>query len=367
MAQELPLTSLHRQAGAILQPWRDWVVPWRFAGLDSEYRAVRHHAGLIDWSVWGLIEVRGVDRVSFLQNLLTNDIKKLQPGAGCQAALLTSTAKLVADLLVLADHEAHWLVVQRSHAAELLKTLDRYLITEQVTLHDQTQTHALLSVQGPGSASLLSQLIALPRSFRQPLEHALLTIDGVPLRGVAHSLTGEPGAILVVPTEHAGSVWNRLLQQGRPAGLLLIGWETLNVLRLEAGIPWDGIDMDETTLLPETGLEEHLVSYTKGCYVGQEIVARLQTYGSVSRKLVGLACDGRDVPEPNDPITKDGQSLGHITSACLSPTLQQPIALGYVKRPFYEIGTTVTVLRTGRAIPATLANRPFVAGTVRAA
>jgi folate-binding protein YgfZ len=108
--------------------------------------------------------------------------------------------------------------------------------------------------------------------------------------------------------------------------------------------------MDETTLLPETGLERETVSMTKGCYIGQEIIARVDTYGSLSRKLMRLICEGSTVPQPHDPILKEGTTIGEITSACFSPTLQRPIALGYVKRPHYEADTPVDVARAGGLI-----------------
>jgi folate-binding protein YgfZ len=187
-----------------------------------------------------------------------------------------------------------------------------------------------------------------------------LTIEDVPVRLIRHSVTGELGAILVVLAEHAAWLWDWLRQRAQPQGLTPIGWEALNVLRIEAGIPWFGIDMDETNVLSETGLEEQAVSDTKGCYVGQEVIARLQTYGSVSRKLMGLACEGLRVPQPKDPITKGGDALGTVTSACCSPALNRPIALGYVKRPFYEAGTLVTILHEGQTIAAQVVKRPFI-------
>ena len=331
-------------------------MPKRFNDPDHEYRAVRQQAGLIDCSVLGLLEVGGADRGTFLHNILTNDIKSLAPGSGCQAGLVTASAKLLADLLVLADDERHWLLVQRSRAEVVLKTLERYLITEDVALRDHTQTSVLLALQGSTSIATLSRALGTPITFQQALDHRVVTLDSVPIRAIAYSLTGEPGAILAVVAENAAWLWERLRRHGAQP----VGWEALNVLRIEAGLPWYGLDMDETTLLPETGLEERLVSYTKGCYVGQEIIARLQTYGSVSRKLMGLVFEGQEMPQAHDPITKAGEQIGEITSACFSPALNRPIAMGYVKRPFYEVGTAIVVKRDGKELPAKLVKRPFI-------
>jgi len=370
MAQDLLLNPLHQQSGATFQSWQDWIVPWRFTGLDAEYQAVRQNCGLIDWSTMDLIGVRGADRIPFLHNLLTNDIKALKPGSGCHAGLVSPTAKLLADLIVLADAEAHWLLVDGSRTETVLKTLDRYHITEEVTLHGQTTQQAVFALQGPNSLSVLQRILNVQLRFQRPLDHVMVKSESTPVRLVAHSPTGEPGVVLIVLAEQAAWLWDLLSQRGRPHGLVCVGWEALNTLRIEAGIPWYGVDMDEESLLPETGLEAHAVSDTKGCYVGQEVIARLQTYGSVSRKLMGLVCEGQVVPQANDPITsarggsafggKDGERLGTITSACFSPTLGKPIAMGYVKRPFYEVGTRVTVMRGEQALPATLVKRPFI-------
>lgn len=326
------------------------------AAVLEEYHAVRREAGLIEGSAWGAVEVRGADRAAFLHNLLTQDIKSLAPGAAAEAALVTPAAKWLAHLVVLAETDAHWLIAHRERIDTVLKTLDHYLITEDVTLADRRGSHAALALQGPRSPAILQGLI--PRQGSGSLgEDPEASGRGTGrIRQAAYSFTGEPGAMLIVPVEEAPA----LRAQCREHGAAPVGWDAAHVLRIEAGIPWDGSDMDESNLLPETGLESRAVSDTKGCYVGQEVIARLRTYGSVSRRLMGLVCDGTTVPQPKDAISKDGESVGEVTSACLSPALGRPIALGYVKRPHYEAETSATILRGGTAIPARLALLPFI-------
>lgn len=304
----------------------------------EEYQAVRRQAGLIDCSAWGVVEVRGADRVAFLHNLLTQDIKTLASGAGCEAALVTPAAKLLADMVVFADADAHWLLALRRRVDTILKTLERYLITEDVALQDRTTTHAIVALQGPASQEMVKEL------------------PGRSARVVAYSITGSPGLLILMPADQSATLQADLVSRGVPR----VGPEALNVLRLEAGIPWYGVDMDESNLLPETGLEARAVSQTKGCYVGQEVMARLAAHGSVSRKLMGLVCEGNDVPAAKDPILKDAERVGEITSACFSPALKRPIALGYVKRPCYEVGNRVLVQQAGREISATLVKLPFL-------
>lgn len=319
------------------------------------YRAVRERAGLIEGPIWGAVEVRGADRAGFLHNLLTQDIKSLAPGTAIEAALVTPAAKLLADLVVLAEPEAHWLIAPRGRIDMVVQTLDHYLITEDVTLADRRGSHAVLALQGPRSAEILKALSGLPAATRAA------QAGGV--RQAAYSCTGEPGALLIVPVEQVSALRSRFGE----GGAAVVGWDAVNVLRIEAGIPWYGIDMDESNLLPETGLERTHASDTKGCYVGQEVIARLKTYGSASRKLMGLVCAGREVPSANDPIEKNGEALGAITSACWSPALERPIALGYVKRPHYDAGAAVTIRHGGAAMPATLHVPPFVSPRARSA
>ena len=330
---------------------------------EQAYRAVQERCGIIDWPAWGVIHVGGVDRAGFLHNLLSNDIAALQPGGGCEAALLTASGKLVASLIVLADSDALWLLVDRARLTTVVSTLERYRITEDVALTDVSADWTVLALQGPQSPALLKNVLRCTRALSKPLAHCLVihppTRDGTTQRDVvrclAYPLTCHPGVLLTVPPRLAEGLRGLLRQHGAVS----VGSETLNVLRLEAGMPWYGLDMDEANLLPETGLEERLVSYTKGCYVGQEVIARLHTYGSVSQHLMGLVFDGTIVPERGDHILKDGQPGGDITSACFSPALKGPIALGYVKRPYYEAGIATIVMRERRAIPSTVIKLPF--------
>ena len=312
------------------------------ASTLEAYHAVRERAGLIDEPLWGAVEVRGADRAGFLHNLLTQDVTSLAPGTAVEAALVTPAAKLLADLVVLAEPQAHWLIAPRGRVEAVMQTLDRYLITEDVRLADRRGSHEVLALQGPRSAEILKAL-------------------GGGVRQAAHSCTGEAGALLIAPVEQAPALRRQCGERDAAA----VGWDAVNVLRIEAGIPWYGIDMDESNLLPETGLERTHASDTKGCYVGQEVIARLRTYGSASRKLMGLLVDGRDIPCAGDPIEKGGETLGAITSACWSPALQRPIALGYVKRPHYEAGAAVTVRHGRAAMPAALHVPPFVSPRAR--
>jgi aminomethyltransferase len=354
-------------------------VPWRFLSVEEEYDKIRHGVGLIDYSTQAVITLEGADRVSFLQNLLTNDIKPLTPGQGCQAALLTPTARLLADVLVCADAHALWLLCDASRAAIVSQTLERYRFTEQVTISNHERQTAVLALQGPRTFEVLTQIIGTVIALPQPGDHTAVVMEGVTLRVIRHTLTGEVGVLCLCSAEDVARVWALFQERGLRFGLGLVGWEALNIARIEAGIPWYGIDMDESNLLPETGLETVAVSDTKGCYLGQEIIARMQTYGSANKKLMGVLMEGQQLPNPGVVITSaepstvqsiaaepdttvrvPGEELGRVTSACFSPTLKRPIALGYLKRGAYAPGTPVTIVHQGTRVHATVCSRPFI-------
>ncbi len=369
----MPLTLLlhgrHARDGVAYHPLGQWIVPWRFGSLEAEYRALRTGVGLLDDSTQALIEVRGADRVSFLQALLTNDMALLGSGHGCRAALLDASAKLVADLLILADADVLWLMCPLDRASVVVETLERYHFTEDVTLVNRERAQAVLAFQGPRTMAVVSQWVGSTVSLPTPGDHVVAQLQEVTVRLVRHGLADEVGLLCLVPAEAIQSVWETLSHRAPSWGLTLVGWEALNIVRIEAGIPWFGIDMDTTNLLPETGLEDALASETKGCYLGQEIIARMRTYGSANKKLMGLLLSAKggsayggegDVPQAGDGIVRAGETIGRITSGCDSPTLRRPIAMGYVKRGAYEPGTAVEIARGDHRLAATVVTRPLV-------
>ncbi|MBI2104808.1 MAG: aminomethyl transferase family protein [Candidatus Omnitrophica bacterium] len=360
MAITLLLHGRHGGPAVRYEPLGDWLVPWRFGAFEEEYRALRAGVALLDCSTQALVECRGADRVSFLHRLLTNDLKRLSPGGGARAALLTPSGKLLAELLVLADAEAVWLLCDLPRAAVVAQTLEHYLFSDQVTVTNHERRKAALALEGPRAAELLAALVGPAASLAAPGDHATVSFEGLPVWLIRHSLIGGSGVLCLVDADQAEAAWGLLQRRGRPQGVRPVGWEALNTARIEAGVPWFGLDMDETTLLPETGLQAVAVSETKGCYVGQEVIARMQTYGSASKKLMGLLVEGQAAAGSGDRIVRGASEVGWVTSGCHSPVLRRPIAMGYVKRGAYEPGTAVEIVRAGGRVAATVAERPLV-------
>ena len=347
---------LHGKHGPAVtyEPLGPWLVPWRFHDPAAEYETLRTATGLLDGSTQALIEVRGADRTDFLHRLLTNDIARLVPGGGCRACLLDASAKLIADLVVLAEPERLWLFCDLTRAEIVAQTLTRYLFSERVTVVNHERRRAVLALQGPRTMELLAHVIGTAMPMPSDGDHVAASLHEIPLRLVRRALAGGVGVWCLVDAADAATVWGLLRDAGQRFGLRLVGWDALNTARIEAGLPWWGLDMDETNVLPETGLERVAVSETKGCYLGQEIIARMQTYGSPSKKLMGLVLEGNETPSCGDRIRRGGEDLGRVTSACRSPALQRPIAMGYVKRGADAPGTAVEIVRDGKPLAATV-------------
>ena len=338
------------------EPFGPWLVPWRFGDLSAEYRAIRHGTGIVDFSTQALIECRGADRAGFLHRLLTNDIKRLSPGAGCRAALLTDTGKLIAELLILADADATWLLCDLTAADLVAQTLEKYHITEDLTITNLERAQALLALEGPDSLARIRRMTGSPALLPEPFTHTPAFLGDVSFRAIRHSALSS-GVWCLVDARHAETFWRSLIASEIPP----IGWEAFNTARLEAGTPLFGIDMDGTNLLPETGVETALCSETKGCYMGQEIIARMATYGSANKKLMGLLLEGDDAPRAGDRILRKGggDEVGWVTSGTVSQDLKRPIALGYIKRGAYEAGTQVEIVRGAARTAAVVAARPL--------
>ena len=362
MAYPLLLHAKHQGATVTYQAFGGWIVPWRSGTFEQEYQTLRTGVGLVDYSSQALIEVTGADRASFLHNLLTNDVKRLAPGTGCPAALLTANAKLIADVLIFAESASLWLLCDANRAAVIAQTLNQYLFAEQVTITNHERAWAVLALQGPRTLEWARPLVGPAAAWAHPGDHLVASVEGLSVRWIRHSLVGDSGLLCLCPVEHVEQMWVWLQQRGRSVGLAVVGWEALNTARIEAGLPWYGIDMDDTNLLPETGLELVAVSDTKGCYLGQEIIARMQTYGSANKKLLGLLCDGDQAPAAGDRIFAQGAEVGVVTSGCVSPTLSRPIGMGYLKRGAHDPGTAVEILHGRDRIAATAAERPLVRG-----
>jgi aminomethyltransferase len=327
------------------------------ADLDvaaTEYRAVREGCGLVDRSDHGVLEVTGRDRASFLHALLSNDVKALGPGQGCAATLLDVHGKVQVVLLVWALDDRILLVTPPGRAPATFEALDHYLFSEKAVLEDITGSLAMLMLAGP-EASALAERLTGARAPEAAWSHVTGALGGTPVRVIrGGGETGEADVWLVAPAT-AGAA---LIAAVRAAGARPVGPAALESLRIEAGTPRFPDDIGPATLLPEVPFT-HLVSYTKGCYPGQEVVVRIRDRGHVNRHLRGLVLDADAVPEAGSEVLAGDTAVGAVTSATRSLGLDRPIALAMVRRQHAEPGTAVGVRVGDRVVPATVSALPF--------
>ncbi|MGE5344807.1 MAG: YgfZ/GcvT domain-containing protein [Acidithiobacillales bacterium] len=282
------------------------------------------------------IAVTGRDRTDFLQGLVTNDVKRLRPGEGCAAAFLTPKGRMLADLSVHCAPEELIVDAEPSLARTLDALFRKYVFFQQVAIENRTGVTGVLHLEGQGAEETLRKVIAQDAPSQA---HSAAALSSG--RVVRESRGGFEGFDLRVPSGAVGSLHASLVD----AGAVVAEPAVLEAARIEAGIPRWGAELTEEVLPDEADLPARgYVSYTKGCYVGQEIVARIRTYGHVNRRLVVLHLAPGDVPPTRAEIRKGLQKVGTVTSAVLSERLGRAVALGYIHRDHAAPGTELTVL-----------------------
>ncbi|HSK29896.1 MAG TPA: aminomethyltransferase family protein, partial [Candidatus Limnocylindria bacterium] len=363
MTKTLPLADFHRENGAVFVERDDWLLPAHFVDIAAEYRAVRSTAGLMDLSHRGLLQFTGPDRLAFLQGMLSNDLKLLKPFDGKYATLLTQQGKVIADVRVLCSLNSFYLDFWDSLKAKILDHINRYLVADEVEIADRSGEYATLSIQGPRSEALLRQLVGPAELPEQLWHHAMVSIDGAAVCVVSASHTGEPGFDLIAPRSSLADLARRLTDAGKTYfAAVWVGEEAQNILRIEAGIPRYGVDFSEDNLLLEVGID-HAVSFSKGCYLGQEVVERIRSRGHVNKKLCGLLIDGAEPAHAGDLVQVDGKNAGKITSSVISPRFGRPVALAYLHKDFWAPGTQVFIHSGESRRSATVSSLPFPAAS----
>ena len=327
--------------------------------MRKAYQDARQLAVAIDRSSRGRIVVSGRDRGTYLQGLFTNDIAALEAGHGCYSAYLTPQGRMISDMWVYELGDVILLDLPSVDRKDVvLAKLDQFIFSEDVQLGDVTDTFAQIGVVGPHAARVVGALLEKPSESVSSLdEHGNLrgTIAGGDAIVTRIADAGEPGFDLYVERTRLDVVRQQLASHDVGEA----DSDTVDVLRVEAGIPAFHRDMDEDTIPLEAGIESQAIDMNKGCYVGQEVIVRVlhRGHGRVARKLVGLSIDGDDVPPAGAVVMSGDRQIGNVTSAVLSIALAKPIALAYLQRDFLEPGTVVSVNGARSVVTAV----PFVA------
>lgn len=336
--------------------WFSQGTPASYGAVAEEYHALREGAAVFDMSTLGKLQVHGEDRIGYLQGQLSQDVQPLyEAGRGALSCLLKPTGQMLSDLVLFSTGDAIWLLTP-PHTRQLVQQrLEQFIILEDVEVHDLSDRYALLHVAGPLADSCLRALGATT-----PLtlwRGEILRWQGQPLHLLRTDRSGEPGYDLLVPLESAEQLWHTLQE----AGAKPTGYEAYHLRRVEAGIPLFGIDMDENTIPLEAGLGASAISFTKGCYTGQEVIHRVYSRGHTNRSLVGLRLLGETLPPYRAPLSVgERHNVGWVTSAVRSLSLGQGIALGYLRNEYLSPGTRVVVQQEPAPAEALVTPLPFV-------
>jgi len=335
-------------------------LPNDYGDLRGEYDAIRGGVAVIDFSAAGKLQVSGKNSVQFLNGLVSNDVKALEAGEGMLAAFPTLQGKLLA-LCRIYNLGAHLLLeLDAINREKILKNLSRFIPAGEFFVTDVSDHFALLSLQGPRSMELIEVLTgqAIDDGRRRIGERR---IAGAQVHIASHSRCGEMGFDLFIPVEFARKTLETILARGIIFGARQAGSGAFEIARIEAGVPREGVDAGENYIILESELES-AVSYTKGCYLGQEVIARIHWRGQPAKRLRGLLIEAGQSPAPGAEIfAEDGKKVGEITSGAHSFALDRFIALGYVHRYYLTPGTDFTLKQGDTELGrAELVELPFI-------
>jgi folate-binding protein YgfZ len=363
--QRLALHEFHFSLGArfaelngaeMVNDYGDWL---------AEYAALCQCAGVLDLSFRSRICLTGADRIRFLHGQVTNDVKRLQVGNGCYAAITTNKGKMESDLNIFCLAEELLLDFEPGLTENILKRLERFIVADDVQIVDVAPHYGLLSVQGPKAEEVVKRLGTFPEIPPRVLDSRKVsdtTLGEIYLTN--HARLGVGGFDIIIPNESLGAVADKLIAAAKQIGGCACGWQAFETARIEAGIPRFGVDMDETNLPLECGIGSRAISYKKGCYIGQEVINRIHSFGHVNKELRGLsladpANAGLPLPKRGDKLFRDGKEVGYITSAVQSPLLNANVALGYVRREANRVGVELNLrTATGESL-AKIVELPF--------
>lgn len=323
------------------------------ASWQKEYDAVRNNngAGLIDLSSRGLIEVAGAEAVMFLNGLITNDVKTLEDESCMTAAFPNVQGRLLAFARIVRRGDKFLFDTERATTETILSNLSRFTLAGDFRVTDLSNQINVLSIQGANAAEIVRNVFGE--------DAASVEANRVASINNGFIIKTKNGFDVFVEANNFDEVKTSLLN----AGAKLVSEDAFEVLRIEAGVPLYGVDVNETTVVLESGVDE-AVSFTKGCYVGQEIIARIHFRGHVAKKLTGLALEEEGAIKPEDKIkTADGaKEIGRVTSVTFSPRLNKTIALGFVRYEHLADGTEVLIISDEKELKATVVELPFVKG-----
>lgn len=355
-------TSIHAaftevNGAEVVSDYGDWL---------AEHAALTTSAGVVDLSFRSRLCLMGADRAQFLHGQVTNDVNAIGSNSGCYAALVSNKGRMQSDLHIWRLADELLLDFEPGYGAAVTQRLEKFIVSDDVQVMDAAPHYGLVHIEGPTADAVIAQL----QLFSElPAKELTSTHVNDPALGLMYlmnlSRAGSRGFDLFIPVGSLGEVAGKLITAAQSIGGRACGWRALETARIEAGIPRFGVDMDETNLPPETGIESRAMNYRKGCYIGQEVLNRLHTMGNVTRALRGLILEKEltALPVRGDKLAME-KEIGRVTSAVFSPRLNTNIALAYVRREQFAPGTELTLETKNGNSRALVAELPFVKAAV---
>ncbi len=332
--------------------------PDSYTTLREEYDALTGAAGLVRRSHVGRLELTGDDALDLLNRLSTNKLEDLTPGAGMGSVLTSAKGRIVDLLLVLMLEDRLLLIVSPDARERVAEWIDFYTFVEDVTVRDLTPDTAMFSLVGPNAPALVEEMAGEEAATLPQYGVLAANLGGVNVTVVRDDLGALPGFDVIAPVAEGERLWRYLVERSAGDGARPVGALALESVRVEQGVPAPGLELSEDYNPLEAGLGQH-ISFNKGCYVGQEVIARLDTYKKVSKHLVGLSWDGQDLPPLGASLTADGRRSGVVTSAVASERLGRGIGLGYVRKAHAEPGSKLTLEQDGSEVEVRVEALPF--------
>ncbi len=350
-----PFFDYHVIAGAKMVGFAGFLMPIQYKGITAEHMAVRENVGLFDLSHMGEFEVTGKDALAFLQRTTSNNVAALEVGQIQYSCMPMAHGGIVDDLLVYRLADRYFLVVNASNIEKDFDWL-RVNLTGDVRLVNRSADFGLLAIQGPKAQKVLAQLTDYDLESMKYYTVATAKIADIDIMFSRTGYTGEDGFELYIPPKHGAALWQAITKVGTKFGMELIGLGARDSLRLEMKMALYGNDIDESTTPVEAGLS-WIVDFDKD-FIGRDVLVR-QRDAKPDRRLVCLELEGKAFPRHGYDIVDNSTVIGKVTSGTFSPSLQKPIALGYVPRDLSKIGSKVQIAIRDKKFPAVVVKQPF--------
>jgi aminomethyltransferase len=348
-----PLHEQHLELGAKLVPFAGWEMPVSYEGIREEHTAVRTHVGMFDVSHMGQVEVEGPGALAFLQRVLSNDLAKIDVGGAQYSCLCERSGGVLDDLIAYRLGGDRYLIVTNAanHAGDLA-WLGRHGPGFDIAVRDVADRYAMLAVQGPHARMVVSAALRVQLPPR--MQVAAVRIGGRPALACGTGYTGEDGVELLLDPEVAPPIWAELLD----AGVVPCGLGARDTLRLEVCFPLHGNELTPERNPIEAGLGWCCKEETG--FIGAEAIARARAEGT-AEKLVAFTIEGQGIPRQGNPVLRDGEELGAVTSGTYAPSLEVGAGMAYVRAELAEPGTEVEIDIRGKRRPARIASKPLYA------